>query len=310
MQNNLLLWGFQDLNFLSELGRKFRYSLPIKELYVQINDMEKTMSLIDLFPEEVIRTKHDLSYLYHWLNRTNKKNIIVVIDLFTIIYHEKFDENFEHLRELLKLDVKFCFFSPKLLSPQGLKFIENQETKLMFNKLLNINRNFKKYIEIIFNSGSNCQILFSSVLEEYNLNQTKYLLFQTRLNWNIMFTNNVLNKYNFLYLKKTQAVSNIIEFISKILNIKEKEKLELFQEVKSKFSVLEYPKIKNITQFFRPKISFPMEHFYKVKNKPVEANFLLWILFLSLADYQVELEKSNTHIKLLADHFFFAQPEG
>ena len=82
MKIGVLFWGFKDLNLAAECANLLKKDHGIKEFYIQISPQEKTISLLDIFPEEIIRSDFDdLNFFYKWLSRNHKKNIIIVMDI-------------------------------------------------------------------------------------------------------------------------------------------------------------------------------------------------------------------------------------
>ena len=57
MKIGVLFWGFKDLNLAAECANLLKKDHGIKEFYIQISPQEKTISLLDIFPEEIIRSE-------------------------------------------------------------------------------------------------------------------------------------------------------------------------------------------------------------------------------------------------------------
>jgi hypothetical protein len=303
MQHSLLLWGFQDFEFISDFGRKIRTSLSFRDFYVQIHDVEKTVSVIDIQAEEIIRTKYDLSYLYHWLNRAHKKNMIVFIDLFTMVFSENFDENFEYLRALLKLDARFFFFSPNINYPQSLDFLHHPEIQMIKNRVYNFKKNLKKYLEIIINNESNSCIIKAPILNHFYINHHSYMLFDNKKKNGFVITNRLLNNYSFLFVKRNDFTSKLIECISQ--NIENKN--SIIQNLQLDYLKIDNSIKKGLLEKLKPKINLSLDRFYSIKSGNNEGLFILWVLYLAMCDFFIEKERNSLSLKTIDKSYFAIQ---
>lgn len=303
MSSSLLFWGFQDLNFISEVAKKARYSINSKDFYIQINDLEKTISLMDLYPEEIIRTKYDLNNLYQWLVRSAKKNILVIIDLFNLVFYENLEENCSSLKKIISLDFKIYFISPKILHPQTLKFVENQELNSIYQKTVYYTKSIKFLHEIIINSGENVNIISTPVPEFIVINRENYFLFEMQTKYYISFFPKILKQFNAAYISQNAFVTKVVETISSILLPLENKDKFILNDIEAD-SVTQYgDRGKDTMSKFKPMLSVSLEKFFNLKSSTSELNFILWLIYISICEYEIKAEKNSSE-PILSDLFF------
>jgi hypothetical protein len=200
MSSSILFWGFQDFSLVSDLARKSRNVLSIREFYIQINDIEKTMTLMDVHPEEIIRTKYDLNNLYQWLLRCTKKNCIVMIDLFTLMMSDNLDENYLSLKKILELDFMIFFVAPKMLHPQSIQFLNDNNLNSIYQKTNEFTKILNSFYEIIVNSRSNSSIFAIPIPDTIFIHRHNYALFETKVKYHLTFRPKILKKFSVSYI--------------------------------------------------------------------------------------------------------------
>lgn len=303
MKSSLLFWGFQDLNFINEVSKKARSSVGIKDFYIQISDSDKTTSLMDTYPEEIIRTKYDLNNLYQWLLRFSKSNLLVIIDLFNIVFQENLEENCISLNKILELKFKFCFIAPKILHPQNLNFINNIELNSIFQNTLEYTKIIKSLYEIIINSGSNSHIIPSPIPENIVLNHINFPLFETKEKYGIMILPKILRKFNASFISLNSFSQKLVEIISSLTTANNEKNQFIFNDIDADYSTQFANSDDNVLLKLRPKISISLERFFKIKRSTIELKFILWLLYLAICEYEVKLEK-NVNVPILGDLYF------
>ena len=304
MTFGLLFWGFQDLNFVSEVAKKARHSLNIKDFYIQINDLEKTISLMDLYPEEIIRTKYDLNNLYQWLSRSTKKNILVVVELLNFVFQDNMEENYLSLKKILDLDFKICFVAPKILHPQSLKFVENLELNSIYQNTLEYTKTVKSLYEILINSGSKAQIISTPISEMVTINRENYFLFESRTKYKLAFFPKILKKFNASYISQNTLAIKLVEALScALVPIGDSNKL-LLANIEADCSTQYLNSSNNIFSKFKPAIPVSLERFFKVKSSTRELKFILWLMYMSICEYEVKASFIQNPEQSLAGLFF------
>ena len=301
MKIGVLFWGFKDLNLAAECANLLKKDHGIKEFYIQISPQEKTISLLDIFPEEIIRSDFDdLNFFYKWLSRNHKKNIIIVMDFWTLLSKKNFSSNLEVLKKIFDEPFHFLICCPKIYH----------------DPILDINQ--KKLINIVdktFDYFKNVQSLY-----EISLNSSASL---TMLSYppNIDFLNSmcgqdffIVKKFNIFRIIPSILIDFPSVFISKTLLLNEiKKKIidfsELFQSVKSKKegellfkNILKGDVLNSHYRYENSKkkkyngflILSSIERFYNLSSKE-DTKFLLWLVYLAIMDHEVlnRIEEEN-----------------
>lgn len=302
MKSSVLFWGFQDLKLVAEVAKKLRSTLNIKDFYIQIQDLEKTVSLMDLYPEEIIRTKYDLNNLLQWLTRDSRNNGFIVIDLFSFPIQDNIEENYLSLTKILELDFKICFVTPKILYPQNLNFINNIELNYIYQNIIEYTGIIKNLYEIIINSKSDSTIFATPVSEMIVHNREEYFLFESKEKYKFSFVPKILKKYNGSYISQSSFVRNLIESISTTLSAENRSHEAVLTNVDADYNS-SYCKVnKNTFSKFNFLIPVSLERFFKIKNTE-ELKYILWLMYLAICEHEVQVEKSQA-VPKLAELFF------
>jgi hypothetical protein len=306
MKTSLLFWGFQDLNFISLVAKKAKNNLNISQFYVQIVELEKSISLADIQPEEIIRTKYDLHNLFQWLNRNSNLNVLVFIDLFNLIYQGNTEENLLSLKKILDLKIKLTFLTPKMRYPQDIEFIENP----FFNKIQEstneYSKNLKMYYEMLVNSGLNNHIIETSIPETIILNRREFNLFEKKIKFKISFYPKIFSGKIASYVSYCELSSKIIEAFSSCLSHEKNVSEILFFTIDGNSSVNYSNKTDAFLKLFKPSISISLDRFYSLKYLSHDYNYILWLLFLSISENQVKNEKYYSTANI-SDLYFIHQ---
>jgi hypothetical protein len=302
MRWSLLFWGFQDLNFVSDIAGKARSTLNICDFYVQINDAEKTTSVMDLHPEEIIRSKFDFINLHQWLLKKNNKSVIVLVNIYEFIRQSDLEENYLSLKKILSLEYKMFFLFPKLTYPENFSFLNNIYLSSVNDLTKDFSKRVKNFYEIILNSNSEARIINAPISENIILNRSKIQLFCTKSKFNLNFLPKILKKYFVSYISKDKYASDIVNAIKFFLsNLNDCQLIFELTADKSNFDNL---KSEGALNKIFPIIGLSLDVFFKLKRNTKDEVFLLWLIYISISNY--EYNKNDFKESESLAKFFFS----
>ncbi len=282
MKAGTLLWGFQDIQFLSLLSKRLRQQCPTQELYVQILDSQKTISLVDANPEEIIRTKYNLNHLYQWLSRNSRKEVIVVIDVFNYIYRESFEENLSILKQILSLPFKFFFMGPKSITLEH----KNKILQTDLQNMAIVNKNLllceKQYLEAILNSGACCQYAAAPVPDVTVVALTETEFFKNKQSYFLRLAPLEFKHFGRAGIRRETASLLLSQHIAQFHNFAE---LPFYLPLQADISLGagEWAQSQVSKLFLSCYIA--SLHYFKLKAQTPEHKFLMWLLFKLISEY-------------------------
>ena len=301
MKVGVLFWGFKDLNLAAECAKLLKKNHGIKEFYMQISVHEKTISLLDIFPEEIIRSDYDdFNFFYKWLSRNHKKNIIIVIDFWMFLSKKNFLTHFEILRKIFDEPFHFLICCPKYFHEP---IIETQNKKLIniADKTYDFFKNVHLLYELSLNSSSSIAML--SYPPCLNLLNTicGQDFFNTRKISFLTMVPSVLNYFPSLYISKQAFLEGleqkIFDLSNSIQNVKGKDEdgfifnnLLKGDTLNIHYKYQKAPKKKKNSGFL---ILSSLERFYKMSSKE-EIRFLLWLIYLAILEHKYSLLISSS----------------
>lgn len=289
MKVGVLFWGFNDLNFISECCKLLKKKQEIKEFYIQISSNEKTISLIDIFPEEIIRSEYDdLNIFYKWLSKNHKKNIIIIIDIWLLLSKKNFAQVLNHLKDILNEPFQFIICTPKNFH-EPVQF----PTDKRLSQLAERNAEFFKNVYDFYNLALNCSSPVMLLAYSPYVNFLNFLcnenLFTIKKLGIFNFIPSILNDYSSIFTASTRLVESIenkIAYIAELLqNTKNKKELDLmfYNEIQADFINPNDKKIFNKKKLKGLLINSSIEHYFKFNNKE-DSKFLTWLIYLGIIE--------------------------
>ncbi|WGL61437.1 hypothetical protein QEJ31_07525 [Pigmentibacter sp. JX0631] len=303
MKIGVLFWGFNDLDFISKCSKTIKEKHDIKEFYIQISHSEKTISLIDLFPEEIIRSESDdLSILYKWLAKNHKKNIIVTVNIWGLLSKKNFQEKLTQLKEILNEPFQFILSCPRNIH-EPIFFEDNKKLTGLIEKNSDFFRNTADFFNLTLNCSSPIMILMHSPHISFLNSICSDDIFAIKKVGFFNVLPSILYDFSSIFVSTnnlTNCIENKIEYISKLIqNAKNKKDLDLLfnNEIVADFG---NPNDKNDLNKKKIKgflVSSSLEHVFHFKNKE-ESRFLSWLLFLGIYEkYYYQESKQNNSIE-------------
>ena len=293
---NILFWGFYNISIISALVKKLKKDSSLKEYFIQIEKDEKTVNLIELFPSEMLRYDGcDLNSMVQWIDKNKQNNIVVLIDLISILLNNKLEKFYDGLEKLLKLENKIKYI---FIIPNDKLIIKNQSA------IKNI-----KYINSIYNYYSNSLIKIKSLIINSSIDYNLYFVScieyhfihilnnKIDLNKKFLFLKPIPNficRYNFMYLSDEAFISR---FGIEIQNIIDKN------NIISAVSIID-PDTLNPFYNFRSKMNLMKVSLYSYYNKKIDNNSLKKLLYLMLIGNPY-IKRSNPKSSKILEKFFF-----
>ncbi|MGY3803139.1 hypothetical protein ACWNT8_03625 [Pigmentibacter ruber] len=287
MKIGVLFWGFNDLDFISKCSKIVKEKHEIKEFYIQISHSEKTISLIDLFPEEIIRSEsEDLGILYKWLSKNHKKNIIVNLNIWCLINKKNFQEKLTILKDILNEPFQFILSCPRNIH-EPIFFDDNKKLLGLIEKNFDFFRNTSDFYNLALNCSSPIMILSHSPHINFLNSICNDDIFSIKKVGFFNLLPSFLYEFSSIFVstsKLTQSIENKIEYISSLMqSAKNKKDLDLLfnNEV---IADLVNPNEKKDLKKKKMKgflINSSLEHVFHFKHKE-DSKFLSWLLFLGI----------------------------
>ncbi len=293
MKVGVLFWGFKDLNLAAECTKLLKKDHGINEFYIQISVHEKTISLLDIFPEEIIRSDYDdFNFFRKWLSRNHKKNIIIVIDFWSFLSKKNFLSHFELLKKIFDEPFHFLICCPKYFHEP---VIESQNKKLLniADKTYDFFKNVHLLYELSLNSSSSIAMLAyppSIPLLNKICGQD---FFDTKKFSFLTLVPSVLNSFPSLFLSKKAFLEGLEQKIVELSNSIQSDK----NRNEDSFVFYNYLKGDTLNIHYKyqkspknqKKRSFLMlsslERFYKINSKD-NIKYLLWLIYLAILEHK------------------------
>ncbi|KAB8030878.1 hypothetical protein [Fluviispira multicolorata] len=291
MKTGILFWGFKDINLTAECAKKLKKNNQIRDVYIQISTHEKTISLMDIFPEEIIRCEYDdLNSLQLWLQKNDKKNIIVVIDFWPFLFSKKYLEKINYFKIILKMSFQFIIYMPKYYNDLYLRK-NSKKLNSILDKTTDIFSKVKVFYELVLNSPSSIAILSSAPSISF-LNKLcrQDFLHKKEISF-FTFVPNLLRGFpaSFLSDKKflEELVAKIVEVSEGIQLYKSREYMSNFKNVINSDILNTHFKEskKNNKKILNFNLTTSIDRFYKIKSKE-ELKILLWCIYLGIIEYK------------------------
>lgn len=312
MKVGVLFWGFKDLNIAAECAKLLKKDHGIKEFYIQISAQEKTISLLDVFPEEIIRSDFDdLGFFYKWLSRNHKKNIVIVLDLWMILSRKNFSVNLEILKKIFDEPFHFILCCPKNYHDP---IIDSGNKKLsnIVEKTFEYFQNVQALYEVSLNSASSlvmisyapCINLLNSICGQDFFNSKKLSFFR--------IIPSILNEFPAVFTSKEVFLKGVekkvVEFSESFQLVKNKKEGDLYflESLNGDIKNLHY---KYENSYKKKKyegilLLSSIERFFGLNSKE-ENKFLLWLVYLAIMDYEslneIKEKKSLSTIDLFSN---------
>lgn len=221
MKRGIFFWGFSNLDLVSELSRRIKKNSDIEECYVQIPIQEKTVYLLEMFPEEVIRAHpEDVGLLHQWLNKNNQKDVIVVLNLWPFLLYSDFSEKLMVIQDIIKRKTQMLIVCPKLYSQQEFFYYK---TKLnlspVFQKrFFDFFQKIKSIHELILNSGSSSILLCTPICDSLISNKQTTVLYEYKTFLFFHFLHTLVRNYASSYLTRRGLTAALIDKIKDLAN--------------------------------------------------------------------------------------------
>ena len=227
----------------------------------------------------------------------------MIVDLFSFVFQDNIEENCLSLKKILALDFKICFVTPKIIHPQSLEFINNVELNLIYQNTLEYSKTVKLLYEILMNSGSNAHIFSTPISEMVTINRENYFLFESKSKYNLSFFPRILKKFNAAYVSQNNLAIKLVEAIScALVPVGDSNKL-LLANIEADCSTQYVNSNSNILRRLRLVIPLSLERFFKVKSSTRELKFILWLMYMSICEYEVKASITGSK-QSLSDIFF------
>ncbi len=285
MKSCALFWGFQDIKLVSLIAKRLKHQLSDHELCVQILPTQKTISLVDVNPEEIIRTEYTLENLYQWLTRNSFKNkkVFIVVDLFNFIYREPFEQNLPFLKLILALPFQFFFLGPKPLTFSIEDRFLQRKTDNLLSRIKSIVNFEKQYFEVILNSQAQCQYAAIPIPDKVVLHDKELFLFETRRK---LFFHSVPSLGKYLgragVLRETIS-TKLSEKICNFFNSSQERPFLVFFSSDISIPSTSHKEKKNFSFILN---FYPAEpNFFGIKSQTNEHKFLMWLIFKLIAEF-------------------------
>lgn len=296
MKIGVFFWGFKDLGLVADCAKIIKDKHDVKDFYVQISVNQKTISLLDVFPEEIIRSEiDDFNILYKWLIKNHKKNIIVVMDFWSLLTIKDFSNRIDILKKIFNEPFSFLLCCPK-------KYYEYY-TGIYDKVLLNIAEKTQDYFKNLYilndvslNCLSNMFLLtFPPMLSLLN-ELCRQEFFSIKKISVFKFIPSLINDYPSQYLSKQGFLNGLNEKIGEIIstfqgakNLGQKQIIFETTLVSDSLNIF-YKNHTNIKKRFdkRVLILSSIERFYKLNTKE-DTKFLQWLIYLSILECKEEV---------------------
>lgn len=289
MKVGVLFWGFNDLNFISECSKILKEKQDLKEFYVQISSNEKTISLLDVFPEEIIRAEcDDLNLFYKWLAKNHKKNIIIVLNIWMLLNKKNFPQILKNLKEILSEPFQFIICTPKN-TQEIILFPESKKLSYIAEKSFDFFRNVNDFYDLALNSENPVMLLAHSPHLNLLNAAAREEIFTIKKIGLFNFLPAILNDFSSIFVTNKNlitAIENNVEHISKQLQVVKNKKeldLEFFNFIKADYenpnSKFTFNK-KKLKGFL---IISSLEYCFNFKNKE-DIRFLNWLIYLAIIE--------------------------
>jgi hypothetical protein len=296
-QIGIFFWGFQDLTIVAKCAKHLKISHGIKKFYMQISPQEKTISLLEIFPEEIVRCEHnDFNFFYKWLHE--HKNIIVVFDAWPLLLSKNFNTNINILKKILNLPSSFLICCPQFFRNNSLL---SEEKKLLYlvDKTQHYFQKVSTLYEIAFNGTASIFMLsFAPCLWFLNFICGKDLWTFKRIG-SIIIEPQFLFEFGVMFMSTKDFLigleKKIIE-ISKEIKTSQKQSYPISFRNSLQGEVFHKNfQMKQKKQYFKKLLSFSLslERFYQLKNKE-DVQSLLWLIYLGILEYQENFGPKQT----------------
>ncbi len=301
MKVGVLFWGFNDLNFISECCKLLKKKQEVKEFYIQISSNEKTISLIDIFPEEIIRSEYDdLNVFYKWLTKNHKKNIIIVLDIWLLLSKKNFTQVLSYLKDILNEPFQFIICTPKNIH-DPVQFPADKKLAYLVERNTDYFKNVYDFYNLALNCSSPVMLLAYSphvILLNFLSNEDVFTIKKLGI---FNFIPSLLNNYSSVFTASTnlvESIENKIAYVSEILqNTKNKKELDLifYNEIQADYLNPNDKKIFNKKKLKGLLINSSIEHYFKFKNKE-DSKFLTWLIYLGILEkhFSSEIIENNS----------------
>ncbi len=300
MKTGVLFWGFKDINITAECAKILKKGNHIRDVYIQISTHEKTVSLLDIFPEEIIRCEHeDLNSLQVWLQKNDKKNIIIVIDFWPFLTSKNFSDKLNYFKVILKMPFQFIIYLPKYYHEISLRR-SNKKLNSIFEKTNELFSKVRAIYELSLNSTSSIAMLSSAPTISFLNRLCRQEFFTKKELGFITYVPNLLKNYPSSYLSNKKFIDDLV---TKICEINEgiqfynnRDFVSNFKnEINSDILNIYYKENKNNNKLFNFVFTSSIDSFYKIKTKE-EYRVLLWCIYLGIIEYKysdISIENSK-----------------
>ncbi|WP_186646390.1 hypothetical protein [Fluviispira vulneris] len=297
MKTGVLFWGFKDINITAECAKRLKKGNHIRDVYIQISTHEKTVSLLDIFPEEIIRCEHeDLNSLHVWLQKNDKKNIIIVIDFWSFLSVKNFSDKLNYFKIILKMPFQFVIYLPKFYHELSIRK-KNKKLNSLFEKTNDLFSRVRAIYELSLNSTSSIAMLSSAPTISFLNRLCRQEFFLKKELGFITYVPYLLKYYpsSFLSNKKfiDDLVTKICEINEGIQLYKNRDYVSNFKnEINSDILNMHYKENKNNNKLFNFVFTSSIDSFYKIKTKE-DYKVLLWCIYLGIIEYKYKYSDTS-----------------
>ncbi|APJ02454.1 hypothetical protein [Silvanigrella aquatica] len=304
MKTGVLFWGFRNINLVAECSKLLKKNHSIKEFYIQISIHEKTISLLDIFPEEIIRSDYDdFNFFYKWISRNHKKNIMIIIDFWHFLSSKNFLNQIEILKKIFNEPFHFLICCPRFYHEP---LIDNHNKKLIsiVDKTYEYFKNIQQLYEVSLNSSSSISMFSSPPCMTLLNTLCGQDLFEIKKMSIFSFVPSILKSFPSLFISQEKYLEGIEQKIMELSNSiyavknKNEENFPFYNSLAGDVQNI-HNKIQNNNKKLRVKgilLTVSLERFYNIRSRD-DGKFLLWLIYLAILEYRQSISLSSAEEK-------------
>lgn len=299
MKRGIFFWGFSNLDLVSELSRRVKRTCFIEECYVQIPYQEKTVYLLEMFPEEVIRAPaEDLRLLQQWLIKNNQREVIVVLNFWPFLLNHDFSETISLIQEMIRKKNRILIVCPKFYPKYEFIF-----SRMNLNISPHIRGIFSVFLqkvkilhESILNLGSSSFLLCTPICDSLISNKQTTVIYEYRtiLCFHVLHT--LVRNYSSSYLTRRGLVASVINKVTDMGNISDlssNRKDNMFRFTVDSDATYQFARSVGgniwsrgifISSAWLDKLS---------ENQMQQEEFLSWCRCMGIIEYQLQSQESS-----------------
>lgn len=312
MKIGVLFWGFKDLNFVSDCANMLKKNHGINDFYMQISAQEKTITLLDLFPEEIIRANFDdLNLFYKWLSKNHRKNILIVVDFWFYLFNKNIFSNSVQIKKIFDEPFNFLVCCPEFYHNSVFDF-RSKKLVNMSEKTSELFKNLKILHEIWLNCSSSIELLsYPPSFPMLNLLCGKDLFYSKKILF-LSFVPSILSSFPALFISKESLLEGLVQKIVSIVDVMQslknnnEDNYQFKKHLKGDILNIYYKDQKTSKNQKKNGLTLKLslDKFYTLNSKD-ESTFLLWLIHMAILEYEhTEISSSENAINEKNPHLF------